>query len=417
MRPLDYLREAGTDLRSSKLRSLLTSLGIIIGVGSVVMLLSLGEGVRETVTRNFAELGSTRITVSPSAPGRGMGGGAFAPITSTLTLDDVAAIRELPDVTGAEPLLQAVAAVETPRGPRPMAVTGTGPGYPGLTGQDLEEGSLAESDRDAVITRAAAGFLFPDADAVGSVLIVDGTEFRVVGVVENLTLGLGGGGGGGGQGGPPGQGDGSNDGRSERPGFQVAVYLPAQFVMDLAGTDNVSQVIAAASDPGTVEATVERIETLMLERHGVEDFRVDSIAELLESFDQVFGVLTGFLAAIAGISLLVGGIGIMNIMLVVVTERTREIGIAKAIGATRRDIVFQFLAEAVLISLVGGMIGLLLAWAGVAVVGEALGIRASLAPWIVGLALGVSVAIGIFFGVAPAWRAARMDPITALRHE
>jgi ABC-type antimicrobial peptide transport system permease subunit len=411
MRPLDYLREAGTDLRSAKLRSLLTSLGIIIGVGSVVMLLSLGEGVRDTISRNFADLGSTRITVSPGAPGRGVGGGAFAPITSTLTLDDVAAIRALDDVVDAEPVLQAVGPIVTSQGPRPAALTGTGPGYAALTGLELEAGRTFAAEREAMLSRAAADRYFPDREAVGATLTVGGQDFEVVGVVENLTLGLGAGQAGGG-GAPPG---GQND--DDRPSFQVAIYLPAQFVMDLVGTDNVSQIIAAAADPATVEATVERVEALMLERHGVEDFRVDSIAELLESFDQIFGVLTGFLAAIAGISLLVGGIGIMNIMLVVVTERTREIGIAKAIGATRRDIVLQFLAEAVLISLLGGMLGLLLAWVGVALLGEALGIEAGLSAWIISLALGVSIAIGVFFGVAPAWRAARMDPITALRHE
>ena len=411
MRPLDYLREAGTDLRSAKLRSLLTSLGIIIGVGSVVMLLSLGEGVRDTISRNFADLGSTRITVSPGAPGRGVGGGAFAPITSTLTLDDVAAIRALDDVVDAEPVLQAVAPIVTSQGPRPAALTGTGPGYAALTGLELEAGRTFAAEREAMLSRAAADRYFPDREAVGATLTVGGQDFEVVGVVENLTLGLGAGQAGGG-GAPPG---GQND--DDRPSFQVAIYLPAQFVMDLVGTDNVSQIIAAAADPATVEATVERVEALMLERHGVEDFRVDSIAELLESFDQIFGVLTGFLAAIAGISLLVGGIGIMNIMLVVVTERTREIGIAKAIGATRRDIILQFLAEAVLISLLGGMLGLLLAWVGVALLGEALGIEAGLSAWIISLALGVSIAIGVFFGVAPAWRAARMDPITALRHE
>ncbi|CAN5799066.1 hypothetical protein BH24CHL6_BH24CHL6_10570 [soil metagenome] len=187
--------------------------------------------------------------------------------------------------------------------------------------------------------------------------------------------------------------------------------------MTIADTERVSQVLVAASDPATVDATVEAIDALLLERHGIDDFRVDSLADLLGSFEQIFGVLTGFLAALAGISLLVGGIGIMNIMLVVVAERTREIGIAKAIGATRRDVVLQFLTEAVLISLVGGLVGLALAWLGVLGIGEALGIEASVSGWIVALALFVSVGIGVFFGVAPAWRAARMDPITALRHE
>jgi putative ABC transport system permease protein len=410
---LDFLREAGADLRSAKLRSLLTSLGIIIGVASVVILLSLGEGVRATVTGAFADLGTTRITVSPSAPGRGIGGGAFAPITSTLTLADVDAIRELPDVTAAEPLLQAVARVESESLGRDMAVTGTGPDYPLLSGQEIEEGRVfAAGAPEAVITRSAAERFFSSGDALGSSLRVNDTDYTVVGVAANLELGFGSGGG---PGGPPGGGTGGE--QSQGSGFLVAVYLPAQDVMTIAGTERVSQIIIAASEPATVDATVEAVDALLLERHGIDDFRVDSLADLLGSFEQIFGVLTGFLAALAGISLLVGGIGIMNIMLVVVAERTREIGIAKAIGATRRDVVLQFLTEAVLISFVGGLVGLALAWLGVLGIGEALGIEASVSGWIVALALLVSVGIGVFFGVAPAWRAARMDPITALRHE
>jgi ABC-type antimicrobial peptide transport system permease subunit len=413
MRLIDFLIEAAADLRASKLRSLLTSLGIIIGVASVVVLLSLGEGVRNTVTGAFADLGTTRITVSPAAPGRGMGGGGFVPVASTLTLDDVAAVRSLPDVAAAEPLLQAVARVDAGSVTRDMAVTGTGPDYPTLAGQELEQGRTFERDAaEAVVTRTTVERLFGGADPVGLSITVNGESYTVVGVVADLNLGFGG------QsaaadGGQPGGGPGGTGGG----GFRVAIYLPAEAVMEAASTNTVGQILAAAADPVRVDETVEAIDALLLERHGIDDFRVDSLADLLGSFEEIFGVLTGFLAALAGISLLVGGIGIMNIMLVVVAERTREIGIAKAIGATRRDIVLQFLTEAVLISLVGGLIGLALAWLGVLGIGGALGIEAGVTGWIVALALAVSVGIGVFFGVAPAWRAARMDPITALRHE
>jgi putative ABC transport system permease protein len=413
MRLIDFLIEAAADLRASKLRSLLTSLGIIIGVASVVVLLSLGEGVRNTVTGAFADLGTTRITVSPAAPGRGMGGGGFVPVASTLTLDDVAAVRGLPDVAAAEPLLQAVARVDTGSLTRDMAVIGTGPDYPLLAGQELEQGRTFERDAaEAVVTRTTVERLFGGADPVGLSITVNGESYTVVGVVADLNLGFGG------QsaaadGGQPGGGPGGTGGG----GFRVAIYLPAEAVMEAASTNTVGQILAAAADPVRVDETVEAIDALLLERHGIDDFRVDSLADLLGSFEEIFGVLTGFLAALAGISLLVGGIGIMNIMLVVVAERTREIGIAKAIGATRRDIVLQFLTEAVLISLVGGLIGLALAWLGVLGIGGALGIEAGVTGWIVALALAVSVGIGVFFGVAPAWRAARMDPITALRHE
>jgi putative ABC transport system permease protein len=415
MRLVDFFIEAAADLRASKLRSLLTSLGIIIGVASVVVLLSLGEGVRTTVTGAFADLGTTRITVSPAAPGRGMGGGGFVPVASTLTLDDVAAVRGLPDVAAAEPLLQAVARVDTGSVTRDMAVIGTGPDYPALTGQELEQGRTFERGAaEAVVTRTAVERLFDGADPVGRAIQVNSDSYTVVGVVADLNLGFGG---------QSAQADGAQPGGDPGGGgmggggFRAAIYLPAQAVMEAAGTNTVSQILAAAADPVRVDETVEAIDALLLERHGIDDFRVDSLADLLDSFDQIFGVLTGFLAALAGISLLVGGIGIMNIMLVVVAERTREIGIAKAIGATRRDIVLQFLTEAVLISLLGGLIGLALAWLGVLVIGEALGIEAGVTGWIVALALAVSVGIGVFFGVAPAWRAARMDPITALRHE
>ncbi|CAN5798879.1 hypothetical protein BH24CHL6_BH24CHL6_10560 [soil metagenome] len=219
---LDFLREAAADLRSAKLRSLLTSLGIIIGVASVVVLLSLGEGVRATVTGAFADLGTTRITVSPSAPGRGMGGGAFAPITSTLTPADVDAIRELPDVTAAEPLLQAVAQVRSESFERVMAVTGTGPDYPLLSGQDIEEGRTFEpSAAEAVLTRSAAERFFGNGDALGGSLQVNDRDFTVVGVAANLELGFGGGGG---QAAPPGGGTGGE--QSGGGGFSVAVYLP-----------------------------------------------------------------------------------------------------------------------------------------------------------------------------------------------
>jgi putative ABC transport system permease protein len=412
MRPVDFLREAAADLRSSKLRSLLTSLGIIIGVASVVVLLSLGEGVRTTVSSAFADLGSTRITVTPSAPGRGMGGGGLGPIASTLTLADVDAIGDIADVSAVAPVLQAVARVDTGTVARDMAVTGTAPDYPLLAGQELEAGRTFDSGaREAVVTRSAVERLFGGRDPTGGPIQIAGEGYTVVGIAADLDLGFGGG-----QASSSGEGTGGEAGQGGG-GFRVAIYLPVEVVMALAATDRISQILVAATDPERVDAAVEAIDELLLRRHGIDDFRVDSLADLLRSFEEIFGVLTGFLAALAGISLLVGGIGIMNIMLVVVAERTREIGIAKAIGATRRDIVLQFLTEAILISLVGGLVGLAVAWLGVLVIGDALGIEAGVSGWIVALALAVSIGIGVFFGVAPAWRAARMDPITALRHE
>ncbi len=412
MRPIDYVTEAAADLRSSKLRSLLTSLGIIIGVGSVVLMLSLGEGVKQTVTGAFAELGSTRITVSPSAPGDGFGGGGFrgggfGGVASTLTVADADAVEDLPDVAAVAPSLQLAARLEAGSRSLDVAVTGTAPTYFEVIGQELEAGrTFASGSREAVVNRAAGEALFGSPAAIGATFRTAGSEFTVVGVVSDRDRLFGDGGG------PPGSGQSQDEG----PGAEV--FLPVEAVLDMAGTEHISQILVAAADPTVVDAVVESVRATLSARHdGVDDFEVTSLRELLSSFTQVFDVLTAFLAAIAGISLLVGGIGIMNIMLVVVTERTREIGIARAIGATRRDVVLQFLIEAVLISVVGGVIGLGLAGLGAFVVGRALDVQAAITPGIIGLALGVSGAIGIFFGVVPAWRAARLDPIAALRHE
>jgi len=403
-----------SDLRASKLRSLLTSLGIIIGVASVVLMLSLGEGVKQTVTGAFAELGSTRITVTPSTPGGGFGGGGGGGfgggVASSLTLDDAAALDALADVSAVAPTVRLTTRLTADGRSLDVAVTGTTPEYFELVGQDLLAGrTFAPGAPEAVLDQSAVEALFGTTEGLGSEFRIDGIDHTVVGIVADPNLPFGGGGGGG----PPGA-----DGQQGDGGPAGQVVLAVEAVLEMAGAEHVAQILLAASDPTRVDAAVEAVRAALIERRdGVDDFEVTSLQELLSSFTQVFDVLTAFLAAIAGISLLVGGIGIMNIMLVVVTERTREIGIAKAIGATRRDVVLQFLVEAVLISVVGGLIGLGLAGLGALAVGRALDVQAAVTPGIVALALGVSGAIGIFFGVVPAWRAARLDPIAALRHE
>jgi putative ABC transport system permease protein len=414
MRPDDYLLGALEQIGLAKLRSFLTSLGIIIGVAAVVLILAISNGLSASVTNAFSELGSTRLTVSPSAPrpegagsGRGFGGGPPAVVgnvASTLTLDDAAALRRVDGVAAVAPVLQVAVRVGGATTGLNLAATGTAPAYAEITGQKLTFGRVfADGAGEVVLNEAAARRLFPSGPAVGQPLLVNGQGFIVVGVFADQASPFA----------PPAPG-----GAAAASESSPALFLPVERALALAGTENVGQILLTVRTPEQVDSTVARVRAALRERHqGVEDFALTSAQDLLASFNQIFGILTVGLAAIAAISLVVGGIGIMNIMLVSVTERTREIGIAKAIGATRRDIVVQFLVEAVVLSMLGGFLGLVIAWLGAALLGRLTAVPATVTPAAVALAAGVSALIGVFFGVTPAWRAARLDPIVALRHQ
>jgi putative ABC transport system permease protein len=417
MRPYDYLTGALEDIWATKLRSFLTSLGIIIGVGSVVLMMSIGAGVNSTVTGAFSDLGSTQITISPSAPrsaeseqddefrggGGGRGGEFGVNVASTLTTDDAVAIADVEGVAAVAPVIQVPIKVVGPAKTLDVAVTGTTSAHAAVTNQELITGRVFSDDGgEVVLNEAAAAQLFDDAAALGATVTIKDQSFTVAGIFKNAIS-------------PFAQGRPGGDNEAQA---QPAIFVPIEQALEMAGTEHVAQIVLTAESPEGVDATMERVRTVLLNQHeGVADFSITSFQELLSSFSEIFDVLTLFLAAIAGISLVVGGIGIMNIMLASVTERTREIGIAKAIGATRRHVVAQFLVEAVMLSALGGVIGLAVAWLGTVLLKQTLDLPAIISPATIALAIGVSAAIGVFFGVAPAWRAARLDPIVALRHE
>ena len=403
MRTMDYVAGALSDIWAAKLRTFLTALGIIIGVGSVVLLLGIGTGVESTITGSFSDLGSTRITVQPSAPGaeqdQGPGDNFAAAVASTLTLADATALESAEGVTAVAPVIQVPVPVSGPSAELQLAATGTTTAYAEVTNQELVAGRMfADAAQEVVLNEAAASRLVGSGDAVGSTITVKEQSFTVAGVFRDESQPFG----------PPQAADAASP----------AIFLPVDHALAFADTEHVSQLVLTAESPEQVDVALASVRTLLAEQHGgVEDFALVSAQELQASFTEIFDVITLFLAAIAGISLVVGGIGIMNIMLASVTERTREVGIAKAIGATRRNVVVQFLVESVVLSVFGGILGLGVAWLGTVLIEQTLGLPAVVTLNTVVLAVGVSAAIGIFFGVVPAWRAARLDPIVALRHE
>ena len=418
-----YLRLVGmgfSGAAANPVRALLTMLGIIIGVGAVILLTSLGNGIQESVSGEIEGLGTNLIQVSPGA---GDGGAPFgsAP-ASTLTLEDAEKVRELGSVERVSASAGAVARVQAAgegqssgTGGQPAggaseggipenlgeSFTGVGPSYDEITPVDLSAGRFIEGEGEVVLGDPVVEDKLGVAPekAVGRTVNVGGRELEVVGVSAARE--------GGEEFGPPGSGS-------------AVSYLPVTAAMELSGTENVGQLVIQARDSEAVGRAEERIRSTLIEAHGgTEDFSIFTQEELLSTFTQVTDQLNVFLAGIAGISLLVGGIGIMNIMLVSVTERTREIGIRKAVGAKDSDILIQFLSEALLLSLVGGLLGI---GFGVAAGLILPGLLTDLPPAIfrlpqIALAFGVAGAVGLVFGVLPAYRSARLAPVKALGRE
>lgn len=434
-----YLRIVGVGFSgaaSNPVRAALTMLGIIIGVGAVIVLTSLGNGVQRSVTGEIEGLGTNLVQVSPGSESGGGSPFGAAP-ASTLTLEDAERVGELSSVERASATAGAVARIqdasqdtsqgaddgsggesagggEAPEGQSGaipggsgasagtgQAFTGVSPAYDEITPVDLAAGRFIEGDGEAVLAESTAEDSLgavPE-EALGKTVTVGGRDLEVVGVSAPQ---------GGGEGfGPPGSGSATS-------------YIPVSAAMELSGTENVGQIVAQAESSEAVGEAEEAIRSTLTEaRGGTTDFSVFTQEELLSTFTQITDQLNVFLAGIAGISLLVGGIGIMNIMLVSVTERTREIGIRKAVGAKDSDILIQFLSEALLLSLAGGLLGVVLGLAGglalPALVADLPAAVFSLSQ--IALAFGVAGVIGLVFGVLPAYRSARLAPVQALGRE
>ena len=406
------LRIALHALAANKLRATLTMLGIIIGVGAVIALLAIGSGAQATILEEIKGIGSNLIFVMP---GSIQNGTVFNRSigSDVLTLEDADAIAK----PGNCPNCQSVAAQFDHSGEVVYrnasvytTISGTTPEYQQIRNYGLEHGQfftdqdLAVSARVAAIGADVAEELFGSEDPIGRILRINRVPIRVIAVLDR-------------------KGDAAFGTRDR------GVIMPLSTALHLfrreaavAGHNNlVTMVNVSAVDPNHVEEAIDDITQLLRERHKIQneqdDFSVTSMKDVMDLTMSVARVLTVFLSAIAAISLLVGGIGIMNIMLVSVMERTREVGIRKAVGARRSDILGQFLAEAVVLSLSGGIVGILMGSGISALVSLTGAFTARLSPQSILLAAGFSIAVGLFFGIYPAQRAARLNPIEALRYE
>jgi len=404
MKTSTLAKSAFLSITRNKVRSFLTMLGVVIGVLSVILLTSIGNGLTVFVEKQFETLGSNILYVSPgeiiSEEGSfNQEAAALSMATSKLALSDVESLRRVGYPLGkVVPAIEGSIDVRTDQGKRKGFSMATTPDYSEIRntkttkGRFFNESDVSGSRKVAVIGSKIAEKLFVGVNPVGQKVTLNRIRFEVVGVAESKSSGSMGG-----------------------PDIDSTVYIPITTARSALGQEKISYILVQATDKKEIERAKTKIKEVMDRRLDTEDFSVTDQAEILKTIQTILGTLTIGLAGIAAISLIVGGIGIMNIMLVAVSERTKEIGLRKALGATPANILIQFLIESAVISTLGGVIGIILGILG------ALAIRAFFpaTPDInsILLAFGVSLATGIVFGVYPAKKAAALSPIEALRYE
>ena len=415
MKFIDSLVIAIRSLFANKLRSTLTMLGIIIGVGAVITLMSVGRGAQARILSTYEELGTNVIHVVPSSPEvAGLAGLAPGFSTPSLTLDDAKALERIHSVQAISPVNENFVEVTAGSEKKVAIIHGATPeyqeanNYAVASGQFISNRNVASRDMVIVLGNEVVEDLFGADDPIGQRVKIKGQRFTIIGTLEpkgGAIMGV------------------SLDAVVVTPitTFQTKLFTQRT----TRGEDAVQSISIKVASAETIEGVREEAEIILRKRHRIapdekNDFAIISQEQMVGIVTQITGIFTIFLGSIAGISLLVGGIGIMNIMLVSVTERTREIGIRKAVGAKRRDILLQFLFEAATLSLVGGGTGIIGGWLLAQLISRidigGITLRAVVSPDIVILAVSVSIIIGLVSGIYPAMRAARLNPIDALRY-
>jgi putative ABC transport system permease protein len=404
MKQKTLLKLAWSSILKNKMRTLLTMLGIVIGVGAVIVMVAVGHGAQSQIESQINSLGTNLILVTPGSSQQG-GVSQGAQTFNRITVEDAQKLKaEATTLSGVSPVIFARLVAIGPSGNWRTTINGVSADYfvirdwPMLYGDQFTEADVRSMRKVALLGKTVADNLFPGVDPTGERVQIGHVPFVVGGVLV-----------------PKGQNANGND----QDDIILMPYTTAQ--TRLSGNTRIFQIMTSTFSPGDIPAAQREITAIMRESHHLadnpDDFTVRNQSEIAAAATSTTSVMSGLLAAIASVSLLVGGIGIMNIMLVSVTERTREIGIRMAIGARGSDVLTQFLVESVVMSLLGGIVGLLAGYGGAMLLGRITGWATVVPPSAVLIAVGFSGAVGIFFGYYPARRAAALNPIQALRYE
>ncbi len=398
----DLLKSSFRSILKNKSRTILTSLGIIIGVTSVILLTSIGNGLKKYVTDQFDSLGANSIYISPGKVFNDDGGFSQSGtiMITSFTQKDVSNLERKiknADISPASAVFANISSSFSTQ--KNIEIDGSTESFGKNNNLSPSEGNgrwftKEENDKKTpviILGYQLAQDLFPKSNPLGKKVIIKGKTLKVIGVSDQKGASFGG------------------------PSFDKQGYVPINVVFDLSGNDDINSIIVKVKNKDLIEKTKKEITNIMLEKYDEDAFSVFDSSQLLNSINSIINVLTIGLTGIAAISLVVGGIGIMNIMLVSVTERTREIGLRKAIGAYPRAILIQFLIEAVILSCLGGLVGIILGYLGTLAIKPFFPAQVTISSVI--LAFSVSSLVGIIFGVAPARKASKLSPIEALRYE